>query len=88
MPRARIQVAIHNLGTGKTKIFLLIWDIKKLQWNGLYLLTKCFLTLSLPGDAYMRQLFHCLQWYTGSERVKNRKLKQIDYSTKVYPVKI
>ena len=22
------------------------------------------------GDAYMRQLFHCLQWYTGSERVK------------------
>ena len=21
------------------------------------------------GDAYMRQLFHCLQWYTGSERV-------------------
>ena len=22
------------------------------------------------GDAYMRQLFHCLQWYAGSERVK------------------
>ena len=21
------------------------------------------------GDAYMRQLFHCLQWYAGSERV-------------------
>ena len=22
------------------------------------------------GDSYMRQLFHCLQWYAGSERVK------------------
>ena len=22
------------------------------------------------GDAYMRQLFNCLQWYAGSERVK------------------
>ena len=22
------------------------------------------------GDVYMRQLFHCLQWYAGSERVK------------------
>ena len=23
------------------------------------------------GDAYMRQLFHCLQWYAGSERVND-----------------
>ena len=22
------------------------------------------------GDTYMRQLFHCLQWYAGNERVK------------------
>ena len=24
------------------------------------------------SDAYMRQLFHCLQWYAGSERVKEK----------------
>ena len=27
------------------------------------------------GDAYMCQLFHCLQWYAGSERVKDVPLK-------------
>ena len=27
--------------------------------------------------AYMRQLFHCLQWYAGSERVKIRKFRNI-----------
>ena len=26
------------------------------------------------GDAYMRQLFHCLQWYAGSERVKTKMI--------------
>ena len=27
------------------------------------------------GDAYMRQLFHSLQWYAGSERVKLGQIK-------------
>ena len=26
------------------------------------------------GDVYMRQLFHCLQWYVGSERVNNNNI--------------
>ena len=25
-----------------------------------------------PGDEYMRQLFHCLQWYAGSEMVNKK----------------
>ena len=28
------------------------------------------------GDVYMRQLYHCLQWYAGSKRVKLKKLVQ------------
>ena len=35
-------------------------------------LFKCLVIINpfATSDAYMRQLFHCLQWYTGSERVK------------------
>ena len=44
-------------------------------WLKLHDLIHCLflnlLTLSLP--AYMRQLFHCLQWYAGRESVNQSK---------------
>ena len=30
------------------------------------------------GDAHMRQHFHCLQWYAGSERVKKKYINKLN----------
>ena len=43
--------------------------IKKIHANRGRMHCKVGINPFATGDAYMRQLFHCLQWYAGSERV-------------------
>ena len=40
----------------------------------------CELYPFATSDAYMRQLFHCLQWYAGSERVKQSSLSRMKFT--------
>ena len=55
-----IFVVILGLSIWITIFFKVRYSWNYMSWS---------LTLSLPPDAYMRQYFHCLQWYAGSERV-------------------
>ena len=36
----------------------------------IYIVQNASINPFATGDVYMRQLFHCLEWYAGSERVK------------------
>ena len=36
------------------------------------------------GDAYMRELFHCLQWYAGNERVNILLIEFVDRFSRTY----
>ena len=63
----------HSLGVCRVPIFCRVpsaeyYDCStKSEFRAEYLM---FFNPFDTGDAYMRQLFHCLQWYAGSERVK------------------
>ena len=52
----------RNHGNWKKLIYFLFLD-QSIHYN------NCLLNPFATGDAYMCQLFHCLQWYVGSERV-------------------
>ena len=50
------------------------------RWERLVADNYCVWSLNMlnpfaTGELYMRQLFQCLKWYAGSERVKQEKLK-------------
>ena len=57
--------------------FDLIYIISIFWWHVFILIFQHFNPFA-TGDANMRQLFHCLQWYTGTERV-NLIIYQTDW---------
>ena len=76
----RVIQAVQEENRGCFTIFShLINDLLKKQEFTFYIIvlsiftwlySRHYVNPFATGDAYMRQLFHCIQWYAGSKRVK------------------